>query len=268
VFNLFQQFEAQEAARRAGRGLVAVDPTPLREALAALPGHNFRVGEMNDAAEVLLCIYEKAIEAAKSLGRTSGIEQTFGLEVHEAVNCSRCRRPTQQNAYTQYFYNTQATTLRMLGALHTSLGELLAEDAAQHLKSCDTDVGGCGQPNPVTHALQAAPRVFTLQVAWESHNEAREDIAGTMAAIQEVVDVGELYRGVPPGLHRYALRSMVCYYGAHCQALVLEPDAGGWLMFDDARVTRVGSWADVRRKCEVGHIQPSVLFYEAVNLAG
>ncbi|PRW39333.1 uridylate kinase [Chlorella sorokiniana] len=209
-----------------------------------------------------------AIEAAKSLGLAPGLEQTFGLEVHEAVNCSRCRRPTQQNAYTQYFYNTQATTLRMLGALHTSLGELLAEDAAQHLKSCDTDVGGCGQPNPVTHVLQAAPRVFTLQVAWESHNEAREDIAGTMAAIQEVVDVGEVYRGVPPGLHRYALRSMVCYYGAHYQALVLVPDAGGWLMFDDARVTRVGSWADVRRKCEAGHIQPSVLFYEAVNLAG
>lgn len=82
------------------------------------------------------------------------------------------------------------------------------------------------------------------------------------------MDVGELYRGVPPGLHRYALRSMVCYYGAHYQALVLVPDAGGWLMFDDARVTRVGSWADVRRKCEAGHIQPSVLFYEAVNLAG
>lgn len=39
------QFEAQEAARRAGGALVAVDPTPLREALAALPGHNFRVGE-------------------------------------------------------------------------------------------------------------------------------------------------------------------------------------------------------------------------------
>jgi hypothetical protein len=34
-------------------------------------------------------------------------------------------------------------------------------------------------------------------------------------------------------------------------------------MFDDARVTRVGAWADVRCKCEAGRIQPSVLFYEA-----
>ena len=58
----------------------------------------------------------------------------------------------------------QATTLRTLSALHTSLGEMLADDAAQHPKSCDTDMGGCGKPSPVTHVLQAAPRVFTLQV--------------------------------------------------------------------------------------------------------
>ena len=52
----------------------------------------------------------------------------------------------------------------MLGPLHASLGALLREAEAQQRKSCDTDVGGCGQPNPVTHMLQRAPRVFTLQV--------------------------------------------------------------------------------------------------------
>ena len=49
---------------------------------------------------------------------------------------------------------------------------------------------------------------------------------------------------------------------APLQALVLVPEAGGWLVFDDTRVTRVGAWADVQRKCEAGRIQPSVLFYE------
>ena len=43
---------------------------------------------------------------------------------------------------------------------------------------------------------------------------------------------------------------------------MLVPEAGGWLMFDDASVSRVGAWADVRRQCEAGRIQPSVLFYE------
>lgn len=37
---------------------------------------------MNDAAEVLLCIYEEAIQVAnwKALGRRSGIVETFGLQ--------------------------------------------------------------------------------------------------------------------------------------------------------------------------------------------
>ena len=79
------------------------------------------------------------------------------------------------------------------------------------------------------------------------------------------VDLGEVYQGVERGARRYRLRSMVCYYGQHYQALVLVPDAGGWLMFDDTRVSRVGAWVDVRRKCEAGRIQPSVLFYEAAT---
>ena len=81
------------------------------------------------------------------------------------------------------------------------------------------------------------------------------------------VDLGEVYQGAERGAHRYRLSSMVCYYGQHYQALVLVPDAGGWLMFDDMHVSRVGSWADVRRKCEAGRIQPSVLFYEAAGPA-
>lgn len=33
--------------------------------------------------------------------------------------------------------------------------------------------------------------------------------------------------------------------------------------FDDASASAIGAWADVRRRCEGGRIQPSVLFYEA-----
>ena len=76
----------------------------------------------------------------------------------------------------------------------------------------------------------------------------------------------------PPLLRLLVLLDGCCCTGAdpRCclrppaplQALVLVPEAGGWLMFDDTRVTRVGAWADVQRKCEAGRIQPSVLFYE------
>ena len=59
----------------------------------------------------------------------------------------------------------------------------------------------------------------------------------------------------------YRLRAMVCYYGQHYSAFVLAPETGGWLLFDDASVSRVGGWPDVLVKCQAGRIQPSVLFY-------
>ena len=76
------------------------------------------------------------------------------------------------------------------------------------------------------------------------------------------MDLGEAYCAHEAGQDVYRLRSLVCYYGAHYQAFVLVPDLGRWLMFDDTRVSNVGSWADVCRKCELGRVQPSVLFYE------
>ena len=39
-------------------------------------------------------------------------------------------------------------------------------------------------------------------------------------------------------------------------------------MFDDASASAVGSWAEVRARCEAGRIQPSVLFYEAAFAPG
>ena len=62
------------------------------------------------------------------------------------------------------------------------------------------------------------------------------------------LDLGEVYAGLPAGRELYRLRSMVCYYGAHYQAFVLVPELKRWLLFDDARVANIGTWADVRRK--------------------
>lgn len=81
----------------------------------------------------------------------------------------------------------QATTLRLLCAVSDSMGTLLREAEAQIMKSCDTDLLGCGTSNPVNHFLDRAPRVFTLQVAWESDNETPEAISGTLAALDEEV---------------------------------------------------------------------------------
>ena len=84
------------------------------------------------------------------------------------------------------------------------------------------------------------------------------------------IDAAHVYAGWKPGLCRYRLRSMVCFYGAHYQAFVASADrssagTGAWSVFDDARVAFVGAWADVVRKCHLGRIQPSVLLFEALG---
>jgi ubiquitin C-terminal hydrolase len=76
------------------------------------------------------------------------------------------------------------------------------------------------------------------------------------------VDLHSFYHGPIPGQHVYRLRSLVCYYGAHYFAFVLLPDRCEWVAIDDARVSPVGSWQDVRAKCERGRVQPSMLFFE------
>ena len=62
------------------------------------------------------------------------------------------------------------------------------------------------------------------------------------------------------GSKEYRLRSMVCYYGEHYHAFVYRD--GRWVAFDDATTSLVGSWDNVVKKCTMGKIQPSLLFYE------
>ena len=62
---------------------------------------------MSDAAEVLLSLYERVMEAEGGLVRPSQLIGTVGLEVREEVHCGQCGKATHQASYTQYFYNTQ-----------------------------------------------------------------------------------------------------------------------------------------------------------------
>ncbi|KAK9808861.1 hypothetical protein WJX72_005355 [[Myrmecia] bisecta] len=268
--------KTQLAAEGAGAKLGAaqkhaVAPTALREALADLSGRSFELGEMNDASEVLLVLYEALKGAQDSKGvpeEQQLVERSFGLHVTEAVCCGACDLRTQESAYTQYFYNTSAAALRQMKAAQpagTSFGQLLHAIDATHRKSCDTDGGGCGTLHPVIHTLLNSPDVFTIQLAWESAHESALNISTSMAAVQEVLDIAAVYPGQQLEPHTYRLSSLACFYGAHYVAFVRGGGGGGapWLMCDDASISVVGGWAQVLQRCGLGHIQPAVLFYTA-----
>ena len=72
--------------------------------------------------------------------------------------------------------------------VHTAQpGALLTACLHLTLPPAPQDIGGCGQRGPVDHHLGSQPRVFTLQLGWESHGEAPEAIAATLAAVDETV---------------------------------------------------------------------------------
>ena len=79
-----------------------MSPTELREALSAVEGQQiFRLGEMNDAGEVLAvlwtCMHNAHEEAYRRNVRSSRpwrslalVDEMFGLEVHEVMVCKNC----------------------------------------------------------------------------------------------------------------------------------------------------------------------------------
>lgn len=76
------------------------------------------------------------------------------------------------------------------------------------------------------------------------------------------MDIGVLYCGIDKGC-KHSLVSVVCYYGQHYHCFAYECDQ--WVMYDDQTVKVIGGWNDVLTMCERGHLQPQVLFFEAVN---
>ena len=145
---------------------------------------------MNDAGEVLLTLYERVRGACKAAGLPSAPDAIFGLEVSEALRCS-CGVTSHQHSYTQFFFNVAATALRKQAAraaelrrrgqlVPRTMGGILRSIEDSVLKSCDKDVQGCGKQQPVQLTLHRPPRVFTVQLAWESNREEPADIRATM----------------------------------------------------------------------------------------
>ena len=154
---------------------------------------------MSDAGEVLLAIYGciKDMETRQNLRPV--LDSFFGIAVGESVHCAACGKDSHQMSYVQHFYNVPATGLRLAGVVegHSRMGRLLRWLESQQEKSCDTDVGGCGTLNRVNQFLQRPPRVFSMQLAWESAAEDPADIAATMELVNERVSSVD-----PPALSR------------------------------------------------------------------
>ncbi|XP_026443657.1 uncharacterized protein LOC113343738 isoform X1 [Papaver somniferum] len=267
----------------------AVAPTSLRVALSNLyPDSNFfQEAQMNDASEVLAVIFNCLHRSFTSDSSEFDVEceesncngswdcatkaciahSLFGMNIFEQMSCYNCKLESKHMKYTSFFHNVNASALRtakQIMCADSSLDELLNIVEMNHQLACDPESGGCGKHNYIHHFLSTPPHVFTAVLGWQNTCESADDIKATVAALTTELDVAVLFRGLDPG-NKHRLVSVVCYYGQHyhCFAYSIEQDR--WTMYDDRTVKVIGGWDDVILMCERGHLQPQVLFFEAMN---
>ncbi|KHG14770.1 Inactive ubiquitin carboxyl-terminal hydrolase 54 [Gossypium arboreum] len=256
-----------------------VAPTSLRIALSNLyPDSNFfQEGQMNDASEVLAVIFDclhRSFTSASSVSDADSMDSNctgswdcansactvhslFGMDIFERMNCYSCGVESRHLKYTTFFHNINASALRTMKVMseESSFDELLNLVERNHQLACDQEAGGCGKLNYVHHILSNPPHVFTTVLGWQNTCESADDIAATLAALTNEIDISVLYRGIDPK-NKHNLVSVVCYYGQHYHCFAYSHDHERWVMYDDQTVKVIGSWADVLTMCERGCLQP------------
>uniref|UniRef100_M1B0F4 Ubiquitin thiolesterase/ zinc ion binding n=1 Tax=Solanum tuberosum TaxID=4113 RepID=M1B0F4_SOLTU len=235
-----------------------VDPTSLRISLSNLyPDSNFfQEGQMNDASEVLGVIFDSL---HRSFTSASGISDTESAD-SSCMGTWDC----SNGACIVHSLFGMDTFEQMVVSPESSFDALLNLVEMNHQLSCNSEVGGCGKLNYIHHILSTPPHVFTTVLGWQNTCESVGDITATLSALSTEVDIGVLYHGLAPK-NKHCLISMVCYYGQHYHCFAYNWDHGQWVMYDDKTVKVIGSWDDVLVMCERGHLQPQVLFFEAVK---
>ncbi|CAH9144076.1 unnamed protein product [Cuscuta epithymum] len=286
--SLYDIFTALSLASSSETQKDAIAPNSLRIALSNLyPDSNFfQEGQMNDASEVLGVIFDclhqsftsvlgacdsesadssSCLDSWDCTNRACIVHSLFGMDVFERMNCYQCGLESRHLKYTSFFHNINASALRTMKVMcqDNSFDELLNLVEMNHQLACDPDAGGCGKHNHIHHFLSTPPHVFTTVLGWQNTCESVEDIKGTLAALSTEIDISVLYRGLDPKI-KHCLVSVVCYYGQHYHCFAYSHSHEQWIMYDDQTVKVIGSWVDVVTMCERGHLQPQLLFFEAV----
>ena len=89
-----------------------------------------------------------------------------------------------------------------------------------------------------------------------------------MHGVLQDIDISDFYRGPKRGACTYTLRSMVCFAGAHCTAMLRQLRSGAWTVLDGAPgagAPAIGGWREARERCAAGALQPSLLFFERMQ---
>ncbi|CAK9162860.1 unnamed protein product [Ilex paraguariensis] len=288
VCALRQIFEAPSMGNT-DRQREAIALTSLRISLSNLYPSNksFQGGQDGDAFEVLekilSCLHQSFTykddaddansEDRKCTGSSHGASKTciahtiFGLDVLRRVDC-KCGLQSGYKSQISYATNIAARELRQAKIMHVGcpfdelLKLLTVDEDTQFI--CETEAHGCGAPNHFTHVLSTPPHILTVVIHWQTASESADTILTTLIALNAEVDVGILYQDLDQG-SRHVLVLMVCYRGHHYYCFANNHEHERWIVFKDENIKVIGSWDDLLFTCANAHLQPRLLFFEAIE---
>lgn len=213
----------------------------------------------------------------------------FQMNLMELKACSKCGETTEPLMNTDFLYRVYAQEL--LTQVHAAdkkkpptLEEVLCREAQGvdnqgFMGKCDA----CKGQMQMSRWILTLPMVFAISIIWSSDQVNKAEVRDWMNLLstqnkastdsdsqKQTLDLSHIFRldntsGVSS---EYSFRGMVCYYGRHyvgffaSRSLEDGKAQERWFLFDDTRVKRVGTWADVRLRVERGGYQPTLLFYE------
>jgi hypothetical protein len=286
--NLLQQLVEVQTQQQQGR-----QAGELREATAALSSETLRSafarinplkwaggseGDMMCAVDVLQYLLQEAdelmhkptsyssnssrkISSCSSAGTCASckfesphMQHTFGLNI--MGRCPRCAQTYSHHNSCLHVPNVD--TLKTQHARHHGETGYDLFSAGMQLSPC------CNLPMTAIWT-KAAPEVLVISLPAEWRLQERSENNITLVPERLVLPGMESGALGPP----YELRGVVCYYTGHFSAAVQHEVAaeGGrlWFTADDAKVEKMGTWADVVQKCSSGKNQPRMLFYQRVK---
>jgi len=234
------------------------------------------MGALSDAAEV-----HGAMLESLHLAITGGdekldslVHKVFAMHIIEYMKCE-CGNPKKPFPCKQFIFYAAAEGLRQQASQNLeltknnqirssiNLGQAIHRTNQGDCRECSDQ---CKRKNSLRFALANLPEVLTIGIVWNSPNPTVDYIYEIMNLISKQLKVEEMFDSVVQK-GSYILRGMIAYYGLHYNAYFCNPKIDEWLVFDDSRVTKVGSsWDDVVAKCCSGHWQPSILWYEFAHV--
>ncbi|KAK4833358.1 hypothetical protein QYF36_003455 [Acer negundo] len=150
-----------------------------------------------------------------------------------------------------------------------SFDSLLRLVMTHELLACDEHDGGCGVLNPIYRTLNSLPYALTIVLGWQKNIvESSKDISETLSALSNELDLGVLFPAVKPGIFKYLLMSMVCFYGVeqqHYTYFIYCDDMELYIQYDvrcdEMTLKIIGEWDDVVNVCSEMSLRPLVMFF-------